>query len=217
MSIFDAIPSLNKPWVNSFFALQIPKTASTSISKCVSDRNLIQRHHQLFIDRFGKHPLYRGVFDTRHAIPEHIAAIFPGKTHEFFSFVVVRDPIERIKSSYSFGRDSKMAQVYGLSDSTTIDEYIEFLWKNRTRKDILILLPQITWVKSPYFNPHILRFEMLSQDWKEMIDTFGIKYLPPLPHTNKSENKVQPSQESVKKILDLYQNDYYYLGYDQTT
>jgi hypothetical protein len=216
--MFDFLPTSSKPWIHSFYSLQIPKTASSSIAKVCGERNLIQKHQSSINKRFGSHPLYRGVFDTRHLIPEHCFQVFGQQVFDFFSFAVVRHPADRILSSYYFGRDKKLWTVYGLPEATTLDEYVDFLWKNRSKKDVLILLPQTIWTHSIFFRPQILRFESLANDWNNMLLTHDIKGLPSeLPHENKSKHKdwrEEFSKESLKKILDLFQDDYKLLQYD---
>lgn len=209
--VFDALPVCEQKWIHSMFFLSIPKTASTSISSCLGDRNLIHKHRGLIQQRFGKHLLYRGVFDLRHLIPEHLAVIFGRQVLEFFSFCCVRQPIERIVSSYYFGREKKLHSVYGLPENTTLDSYIDWLYANRHRKDILILLPQTTWTHNNVFPVEILRFENLANSWQSMLEKHQIKGLPPLPHENKSQHKdwrEEISGESLKKVLDFTFEDY---------
>lgn len=205
--VFDALPVCQQKWIHSMFFLSIPKTASTSISSCLGDRNLIHKHRGLIQQRFGKHPLYRGVFDLRHLIPPHIENVFGRQVLEFFSFCVIRNPAERILSSFAFGKAKELWKVYdGLSSNTTLTEYIDWLYKNRHRKDILILLPQTTWAHNNVFPVEVLRFENLSNSWQSMLEKHQIKGLPPLPHENKSQHKdyrEEISGESLKKVLDF--------------
>ncbi len=175
--VFD-LPVCQQKWVYSFFALQIPKCASSSIQAATGERNLVHKHRGLIDARFGKHPLYKGVFDRRHIIPEHLFQIFKGQVWEFLSFCVVRNPIERVISSYYFGREKKLHGVYGLSETMTLDEYVRWLYNNRKRRDILILLPQTTWAKNSIFPVEILRFERLQQDWADFLKKHRIQGLP---------------------------------------
>lgn len=193
-------------------ALQIPKTATSSIAKTLGNRNLIHKHRGLLQERFAKHPLYRGVFDVRHAVPLHLAQIFGRKFFDFFSFAVVRHPIQRLVSSFYFGKQNKLWSVYGLQESTTLDEYIDWLHKNKNDPNILILLPQTTWAANKDFPvTKVLRFEDLSAGWKNMLAEYKIAGLPDsLPHENKSQHKdwrEEISAESLKKALDFTQED----------
>lgn len=208
----DQLPVCNQKWVYSMFFLSIPKTASTSITSCLKDRNLIEKHRNLIQDRFGKHLLYRGVFDTRHLLPQHCVEVFGRQVFEFFSFCCVRNPAERILSSFSFGKAKELWKAYdGLSSNTTFSEYVKWLYNNRHRKDILILLPQVTWADNRIFPVEILRFEDLQEDWRDMLKKHQINGLPDsLPHENKSQHKdwrEEISGENLKMILDFTQKD----------
>lgn len=190
--------------------LQVPKCATTSISKAIGQRNLIEKHRKLIEEKYQKHPLYRGVFDVRHVLPVHCASIFGRQVLEFFSFCCVRQPIERIVSSYYFGREKKLHSVYGLPENTTLDSYIDWLYVNRKRKDVLILLPQTTWSHNNIFPVEVLKFEKLKESWAEMLKKHQINGLPPLPHENKSQHKdwrEEISGENLKKVLDFTYED----------
>lgn len=207
---FD-LPVCKQKWVWSFFALQIPKCASSSIQAATGERNLVHKHRGLIDARFGKHPLYKGIFDRRHIIPEHLFQIFKGQVLEFLSFCVVRNPIERVISSYYFGREKKLHGVYGLPENIDLNSYIKWLYENRQRKDILILLPQVTWAKNNIFPVEILRFEDLSKNWADFVKKHKINLPTTLPHENKSQHKdwrEELSAESLKMLLDFTQDDY---------
>lgn len=210
--MFDCIPTCQQKWIHSMIALQIPKTATSSVSLALKDRNLIHKHRGLLQERFAKHPLYRGVFNVRHAVPSHLAQIFGRKFFDFFSFAVVRHPIERLISSYYFGKQKKLWSVYGLQESTTLDQYISWLYDNKNSQNILILLPQTTWAANKDFPiTKVLKFENLAEDWKNMLAEYKIAGLPDsLPHENKSQHKdwrEEISAESLKKALDFTQKD----------
>ena len=208
--MFDSLPACKQKWIYSMFALQIPKTATTSIQSASGERNLIYKHRGLIAEKFGKHPLYRGVFDPRHLIPQHVLEIFGKQVFEFLSFCVIRDPIQRIISSYFFGREKKLHFAYGLPENTTFDEYIRWLYKNKNDKNILILLPQNTWANNGIFPVEILRFENLQQEWKNFLQKHQIKGLPEtLPWENKTKNKekMELSAENLKMLLDFTAED----------
>lgn len=208
---FDGLPVCQQKWVYSFFFLQVPKTATTSISSICGERNLVEKHRRLVQDRFGKHPLYRGIFDIRHCTPEHLFQIFKGQVWEFLSFCVIRDPIQRLISSYYFGREKKLHGVYGLPESTTLDEYVRWLYNNKKRRDILILLPQKTWAANNIFPVEILRFETLQQSWADFLNKHQIQGLPAeIPWENKTKDKKNEdlSAESLKMALDFTFEDH---------
>jgi hypothetical protein len=194
--------------------LQIPKTASSSIQKVCGERNLIHKHRGLIANKFGKQPLYRGIFDTRHLTASDIFSVFNRQVFDYFSFAVVREPVARLISSWKFGQKMKLGYLYGFANGCTFEQYVDFLYEayQNGRRDILILRSQSEWVDSPIFKPTvIIRYEKLQQDWKSMIEEYKISGLPlELPHENVSqEGNVDISAATKKKILDIYQNDRY--------
>ena len=212
--MFDSLPTTDKQWVHSMIALQIPKTASTSLNTLIRGRNLLEKHKVLLYNKFSNHPLFRNHFDVRHATPEMLFSAFGRQVFDFFSFAVVRDPIQRLASSYSFGKENQLWKLYDLSENISADSYIDWLYKSKKdgRQDILILLPQTTWVNSSIFKPtETLRFEELSKNWKAMLEKHDIKGLPyELPHLNASKRQKEQifSEESLSKIRDVYSKDY---------
>lgn len=211
--MFDVLPAAKHRWIHSMIALQIPKTGSTSLSTVIGQRNLIEKHKSLFVNKFQNHPLYRGTFDVRHAIPAHVHEVFSDKVRGFFSFAVVREPQSRLASAYNFGKSQKMWKTYGLDENISSDEFISWLYSNRERRDILILLEQVNWTHSNFFRPtEIIHFEDLQGGWERMLDKHHIEGLPrTLPHANKSEGSKQIfSKESIDKIRELYRLDYQY-------
>lgn len=210
--MFNALPTAKRHWIYSMIALQIPKTASSSIAKCLSERNLLEKHKGLIHNRFSLDPLYRGVFDTRHLIPQHIYSIFGRQVFDFFSFAVIRNPVERLKSAFFFGKQNDLWKVYGLSPEITPDKFIAWLWESRKRQDILILLEQSTWTKSEIFRPtEIIKFENLNESWRLMIEKHNIEGISKiLSHENKSDrpNEQVFSDVSLRIIEELYAKDF---------
>lgn len=211
--VFESLPTASKKWIHSAIFLRIPKTASSSIISCLGDRNLIWKHRGLFAQRFQKSPAYKGIFDTTHANPSECYQILGKQVYDYFSFAVIREPIQRLISAYFFGRQKKLWPLYNLPESCLFEEFVDFLyesWEAR-RKDILILRPQTDWVDSQPFKPTvILKFETLQTDWQQTIEQYGISGLPIiLPHENQSQKgKITISAETKKKILDIYRSDY---------
>lgn len=216
--VFDFLPEAKKKWVYSFFALQIPKCASSSIQKVCGERNLIYKHRGLIVEKFAKHPLYRGIFDTRHLIPEHLYSIFGKQVYDYFSFAVVREPIARLVSSWQFGKDKRLGKVYGLSDDTSFSEYVDFLHNAflEGRTDILILRPQTEWTHNSVFRPTtVIRYENLNLEWANMLEEHKIEGLPTeLPWENRSEKEEISLSKCIKtKIEKMFERDFELLGY----
>lgn len=209
--MFDSLPASNHRWIHSMIALQVPKTASTAINSILNNRNLIEKHRQLFEQKYLKNSLFRGTFDIRHVTPQMITEQFGDKARGYFSFAVVREPQSRLASAYNFGKSQKMWKTYGLDENISSDEFISWLWNNKERRDILILLEQVNWTHSDFFRPtEIIKFEDLQGGWERMLDKHHIEGLPRiLPRLNKSEGSKQIfSKESIDKIRELYSQDY---------
>jgi len=218
--MFDALPTSKYKWVHSMIALQIPKTGSTSLSSVIGQRNLIQKHKQLFINKFQNHPLYRGTFDTRHAVPAHVYEVFSDKVRGFFSFAVKREPFSRIESAFAFGKKKKFGGLYGLKDDCSFEDFVNFLFERwqQNAQDILILKRETEWTHSSYFHPNrILSFENLSVDWRKMLEDYHIEGLPiELPRENVSDRasiNFSWTPELRDKVYKIYEPDFDLLGY----
>jgi len=218
--MFDALPTAKRHWVYSMFFLEIPKSASSSLHNLLGERNLLKKHKGLIHNKFSSHPLFKGHFDTRHATPEMIRSVFSNQVNEFFSFAVIRSPIDRLASSYSFGKENRLWKLYDLPENISADSYIDWLYKSKKekRQDILILLPQTTWTHSSIFRPtEVLRFENLQENWKSLLKKYDIKGLSEtIPHLNASKRVKEQifSKESLSKIREIYRTDYELLYHD---
>ena len=218
--MFDALPVSSHRWVHSMIALQIPKTGSTSISSILKDRNLIEKHKNLFEKQYSNHPLFRGVFDVRHVLPNMIMEQFGDKARGYFSFAVVREPFSRTESSFLFGKKNNFGFLYGLKEDCSFEGYINFLFEKwqQNAQNILILKRETEWTHSSYSRPdRILAFENLSADWGKMIDDYHIEGLPAeLPRENVSDRKsfnFSWTPELKDRVYKIYEPDFDLLGY----
>lgn len=216
--VFDALPVCQQKWIHSMFFLSIPKTASTSVSSCLEDRNLIHKHRGLIQQRFGKHPLYRGVFDLRHLLLSQCFEIFGRQMYEFFSFSVKRNPFSRLESAFSFGKKMKLAKFYGLEQDSSFEDFVNFLFEawESGRQDILVLRQQVEWILYGDFKiTEVLSFEEIQKDWAKMLKTYSINGFPAeIPWENRSKKKdVSWSKALKNKVEKIYSKDFELLGY----
>lgn len=218
--MFDALPTAKHHWIYSMVSLQIPKTGSTSISKSLGQRSIFEKHKQLITQKFGRHPLYKGVFDLRHITPEHAYTIFGDKIRGFFSFAVKREPFSRTESAFLFGKKNKLGMIYGLDQDCSFEQFINFLFEKWEQKaqDVLILRRETEWTHSMVFRPTtILSFENLDSDWAKMLKDHHIDGLPnKLPRENVSDRSslnVSWTPELKNKVYKIYEPDFDLLGY----
>lgn len=200
------------------YFLQAPKTATTSISLALGDRNLIHRHRGLLQERFLKHPLYRGVFDTRHIPLSQCFEMFGRQMNDFFSFAVKRNPFSRLESAFSFGKESGLAGVYGLDSDSSFEYFINFLFDSyeENRQDILVLKPQVEWMVYGDFQvTEIIPFEDIQASWAKMLKKYSINGLPAeLPWKNRSQKgNISWPKDLKNKVEKIYSKDFEVLGY----
>lgn len=218
--MFSPISTCKSKWIHSLIALQIPKTASTSISRCLGSRNLIEKHRGLFQETFGRNPLYKGVFDLRHCVPEHVFNILGRQVFDYFSFAIVRCPWRRIESAYLFGRKMKLHHVYGLPEDCSFEQFVDFLYESweTGRGDVLILKSQTCWTHSSAFRPtEVLKLEELEKSWPQMLKDYGIEGLPPLTKENATDRS-QPlpwTKDSRDKVIKMFEPEFDLLGYSK--
>jgi len=216
--MFDCIPTCQQKWIHSMYFLQVPKTATSSISLALADRNLIHKHRGLLQERFAKHPLYRGVFDVRHIPLSQCFEIFGRQMYNFFSFAVKRNPFSRLESAFFFGKENKLAGLYGLDGDSSFEDFVNFLFDSyeANRQDILILKPQVEWVFYGDFQvTEIIPFENIQVSWAKMLKQYSINGLPAeLPWKNRSEKKyIEWPKDLKNKVEKIYSKDFEVLGY----
>ncbi len=216
--MIDCLPAAKNKWIHSLIFLRIPKTASSSIISCLADRNLVWKHRGLFAQKFQKLPIYRGIFDPTHATPDEIFSVIGKQVFDYFSFAVVREPIQRLISAFFFGKQKKLWPLYNLSGSCSFEEFVDFLCRAKEggRNDILILKQQVDWTHNSVFRPTtIIRYENLNSEWANMLEEHKIEGLPmELPWENRSEKEEISLSKCIKiKIEKMFARDFELLGY----
>ena len=172
--------------------IHIPKTGGTSISKCLYGRNL---------------PHYTADF---------YQDVFPELLSSVPSFGVIRDPIERILSSYSFikagGTEIMATSRYAkllVEKAGDFDRFVDELYRQPERSHVFeVLEQQITYVTSggKFLVDYLFTLDRnygFSPALSSLIDTSEI------PHINATvRTPVAISPESERKIRHLYQSDF---------
>lgn len=181
-------PSL---WVNDdYFFLHIPKSGGTSVAKCI-DRT--ESGHFKFSTLINKYP-----------------EIGSKKVY----FFVVRNPIDRIISTYTYVKD--LHRKYGTSNlpeiefSDSLDSYIINFLKNTNVNEHYFLRPFSEVVKGvPESKLYGINFEGLSSNVSDFYKDILSQKIN-MPHSNKStlRSDLYISKESEKIIRQKYKNDF---------
>lgn len=195
----------------SFIFIHIPKSSGTEMSaqllKTYNCNLLQQVDPKTGLDKMH---LHQDVIDKY---------ISPDILSSFFKFCIVRNPYERLYSAWYFIKDR-----HGYDN---VNDFIkeklskEFIFgKEMFPGDARVhYRPQYTFIYSDDGEIKvdlILRYESLNEDIAKMNKKTGLK----IPEYGKFERyskaKYTPlfNKDSIKKINDLYREDFYFLGYE---
>jgi hypothetical protein len=141
-------------------------------------------------------------------------------TTKYRAFAIVRNPWARMVSSYIY--ELKMAQkgiVRGrpnrelLAAGGSFEDYV----RNANRKAVF-LRPQVIWLRDVDGRigvSDIIRFESLSDDFKQLARTYNLKN-DSLPHVNSSSHKHYSeyyNEETIRLVAEIYKEDIETFGY----
>lgn len=168
---------------------RIPKNASTSIYDHLGNINLIKENESL-IEGFGDKRLYKNnLFSSTHLKPDELKIILGPIIERYFSFCVVRNPWDRMVSTYKFSEKYNLHKHYGLDNHPSFSYFCELIEKNANDPFILSAHKQVQWTNGNCKPKKIIKFENLQEDFSKMIkkqnlsDIVGV-----LPHENKTEH-----------------------------
>jgi len=183
-----------------FIFIHIPKTAGKSLTKVL------------------------GSGGACHLSWRHYEAILESEIEKYYVFTVVRNPVDRLISSYSYmkegGNQSKEDLIIKRNWIDPFNGLDEFIKQSLVKTDVVSsrkFRPQTTFLedKSGYIAPKIkiFRFETLNHAYKEI--SAHLKIDKPLPHINSSNrhNKPSISLESADIINKVYEQDFYNFNY----
>lgn len=138
---------------------------------------------------------------------------------EYFVIVAVREPIERLISSYNYHTSDRYSGFYLRKHPDiklwTFKKYFEVF-----RKEPYGIIPQVNYLRHPLSAKRpdfMIRFENLNRDIARLLRILNIKNSE-IPMLNDSRNRIDRStfisnREFTARLVDFYREDYRVLGY----
>ncbi|WP_435235557.1 sulfotransferase family 2 domain-containing protein [Psychromonas sp. PT13] len=179
---------------NKVIYVHIPKTAGTSICQA----------------------LYAG--DPWHFSCNELKLIHPIKFKKYQKVAFVRDPLERLLSTYHYSithiKENPNTSISFMKECKNFDDFLEnFLTKELVNEHYFF------WKQVSYVNcdmDFIGKFENIENDFSNMCSKLGVKGV--LEHKNKSLNfntKTLVKKENIDKVFSLYGDDYERFNYSK--
>lgn len=201
--------------------LQIPKIASTSVTRSLSKFMLEQRGGAITLDQVGR----KQVMEMAKACALHSSTRATASRYKSaYKFSIVRNPLERLWSCYT----NKVLDPYqnggenifwnhGITLDMSFDAFVRRIAQIPDNRINRHLKSQCWYLyyKQQCLADYVGRFESLSQDWATLAEKFG---LPDLPHANPSSGHKQSykdaySSQTASIACHRYQRDVELLGY----
>ncbi len=165
-----------------FIFIRIPRTASSSICSALN----LEVWHETALEKKEKHSNWDNVF----------------------KFAIVRNPIDRFISAFSFLSIFKGKDVNKFLMETDFTEFCKNDFND------FILKPQTDYILDEQGNlavDFVGRYENLAEDWKTICKKIGVDVH--LPIIGKSDQRVEIDEHSRSILMELYRKDFEYLNY----
>ena len=203
---------------NKFIFIGINKTATTSIRKILRKYGGKGKHTHFLNGTCGEHKPHKKnkskcPYDNQHIVNPNTLNL-----DDFFKFVIVRNPWDRLVSLYNWGTQIKGGKHWNFS-------FKKFIMSLHTEENPLkeyknIYLPSkpmLEWVTNE--NGEVLvdfvgKFETLEKDWEYISKQLQIKdKLPHLYKTKRSHYRDYYDEEMVERINEIYKKDIEHFNY----
>ncbi len=183
-----------------FIFIHIPKTAGKSLTKVL------------------------GSGGACHLSWRHYQGILEENIKDYYVFTIVRDPVDRLISSYTYMKSGGNRSIEDLRIKRDwidpFNSFDEFVKESLSKSNVISsrkFRPQTTFLENEdgYIEQqiNIFRFENLHQAYREISEQLNIK--KPLPHINSSNRgrEVTISSESASIINEIYSRDFQNFNY----
>lgn len=212
----------------NFIFVHVPKTAGDSVTRALEPfaRPLKRTIWKSIRRRLPLKDKVETVYLRKHdPASRAIARLGREVWDSFHSFAVVRNPFDHAVSHYEFMKQFRIPSVARKVAAMSFSEYLDYRAKPPFWNDTFFArLPNqsyfLTDAKGEIAVGRLVRFEELSTDFPAACLEIGLGEIE-LPHVNKTKSKTEKKpyrdyydDNSVKKVLSLYADDFRLLGYE---
>jgi len=196
---------------------RIPKNASTSIYDHLGYNNLIKENESL-IESFSDQRIYKNLFSGTHLKPDELKLILGTNIDLYFSFCVVRNPWDRVLSTYKFSEKYELYKVYDLKENPSFLSFCKMLERNSNNPFLLSAHKQVQWTNGNFKPKKIIRFENLQEEFSKMLIKENLSgIIDALPHENKTNHDHYSSyynSETKDIVAKVFKEDIKAFNYD---
>ena len=202
---------------NKCIYIHAPRTAGTSIESAFGAWNSVKSERRLSV---GCRVLPNNKCIQHYRIDEliDVGLLNDSQATEYFKFTFVRNPWDRMVSTYMWFMDDTNPGVSNVFDrkASCFDEFVEMFFRYSGSGDVWHRYSQVSYLWTRYGVNFVGRFENLPKDFDIVCDKIGIPRQE-LLHIGKTEHKPYweyYTDDSREFILDRYKDDIETFGYE---